>query len=597
MTGKQAQNFMNKPTTWFACKTAAIFHILFVIFLFGCSDLPTNEKRACRWAEKKLSGLTLEKKVAQLICSDISGEYIPDDDPRMVSWFKLAGEYGIGGFVLYGGTPRNVANLLNRLQKQAEIPLLISSDFEGGAGQQVAGASEFPSNMAFAAIRDEDLMFRAAKIMAEEGRGMGIHLSYTPVTDVSVSPGNPQESVRSFGGDIDLTGRMLKATIKGYHEMGMLTTAKHFPGRGDMKALPDFPGFNTLDKPAGELEKNEWRAFQAAVDAGVDFIMTEHIAVPSVAGDSMLPASVEPRLVKGIIREKLGFRGIVTTDDLWYDHVVARFGAEEVAVMALEAGHDILLKPKNPVQTIQAVVDAVKRGRISEKQIDESVYKLLCRKAWLGLDKNRYVDEDEVGKSVGNSDHQKTVKEAADRSVTLLRNEELFPLKKWEPAKGVHIAVQKEELQPNVNILCQKLALAFNGISSFILGPGTAGCYHDTVLNAARQADLVILSFFTQRTRFGDPAPLREADLILLRDIIREKPSKVVAMSYGNPYILNKIENVPAFLVGYGEGGWYGNQQIYFDTFIRIMKNEIIPCGKLPVKINEDFPVGYGLTY
>jgi beta-N-acetylhexosaminidase len=301
--------------------------------------------------------------------------------------------------------------------------------------------------------------------------------------------------------------------------------------------------------------------------------------------------------VKGIIRGKLGFKGIITTDDLWYDHVVARFGDQEVAVMALEAGHDILLKPKNPVKTIQAVVDAVKRGRISEKQIDQSVHKLLCRKAWLGLNKNRYVHEDEVGRSIGNADHQKTIQEVADRSVTLLRNDSVLPLKQWAPGKSVHIAVQKEENQPNVNILCQKLALVFDGISSYILTPGNAGCNHEMILNSARQADLIILSFFTQRTRFEDPAPLREPDLKLIRDIIGQKPGRVVAMSYGNPYILNKIENVPVFLLGYGEGGWYGNQKVYFDSFIRIMKNEIIPSGKLPVTLNDLFPVGYGLTY
>jgi len=429
--------------------------------------------------------------------------------------------------------------------------------------------------MAFAATRDTNLMYRAAKIMAEEGRAMGIQLTYTPVTDVSISPDNPQESVRSFGGDINLNGRMLKAYVKGYHEIGMLTTAKHFPGRGNMRAFPDFPGFNFLAEPAAEIEKNEFRAFQYAVDAGVDFIMTEHVAVPSVTGGSKLPASMEPKLIKGIIRDKLGFKGIITTDDLWYDYVIARFGQEEAAVKALQAGHDIVLKPKDPVATIRAIVDAVKTGRIREEQINNSVYKLLVYKAKLGLHKNRLVDEDRIGQMVGTVAHQKVIQEVADRSVTLLLNENVFPLKAWDPRTTVHMTLQKDDDQPAVKELVLKMTAAFPGITNFSLKPGQGQPYYQNVLKAAATAEMVILSLFIQRTRHGVAAPIREEDLKLINQLIAAKPGKVIAMSFGNPYLIMKIGNIPAFLTGYGETGWYGNQPVYFDSFIRILKGEL----------------------
>jgi beta-N-acetylhexosaminidase len=575
----------------------AIF-LLSLCCLTDCSDnKSSNTDEAGNWAKATLSSLTLEKKVAQLICMDISGNYLPEDNPRFESWLRLAGQNGIGGFVLYGGTPDNVALLLNRLQQQAEIPLLISADFEGGPGQQVTGASEFPANMAFAATRDENLMYRAAKIMAGEGRAMGIHLTYTPVTDISISPDNPQESVRSFGGDIDLNGLLLRAYVKGYHEIGMLTTAKHFPGRGNMKAFPDFPGFNYLADPAGEIEKNEFRAFQYAVDAGVDFIMTEHIAVPSVTGGSKLPASVEPKLVKGIIREKLGFKGVITTDDLWYDQVTARFGVEDVAVKALIAGHDIVLKPKDPVKTIQAIVAAVREGRIHEEQIDASVYKLLIIKAKLGLHKNRLVDVSRIGLAVGTVAHQKVVSEVADRSITLLRNEGVLPLKAMDPKRTVHVIIQKDDDQPNARELAVKMTAAFPGIASFTLKPGVAESYYEQAGKAAAQADLVILSFLVPRTRHGDPAPVRDQDLKLIQNLIASKPGKLIAMSFGNPHLIRKMEKIPAFLTGFGEGGWYGNQTVYFDSFIRILKGELTPSGKLPLNVYQDFKIDFGLTY
>ena len=569
--------------------------LFFQVLVLPLASAQVNETEVL--ALKTLVSLTLEKKAAQLVCVEISGNYLPDDDPKLKSWMGLARDYGIGGFVIYGGTPHSVGIILNKLQQAAAIPILISTDFEGGPGQQVTGASEFPSNMAFAATGDADLMYRAAKIMGSEGKALGIHLTYTPVSDISLSPDNPQESGRSFGGDFVLMKKMLNAYVKGYHESGMLTTSKHFPGRGDMKGGPSYPSFTTLNKSSAEFFANEFTAFQYAVDAGVDFMMTEHIAVPSVADGSMLPASVEPKLVKGIIRDKLGFKGIITSDDLWYDHVIARFGKEEVAVMALVAGHDIVLKPKDPVATIQAIVDAVRKGRLTQEQIDQSVYKLLYKKFSLGLNQNRMINIDNISRVVGTIEHRAVVQEVADRSVTLLRNDGVLPLKSWNPATTVHISIQKDEDQPNVKTLMRELSTAFPEMKHHAIKPGIAKSYYDEAEKAAVGADLVILSLFVQRTRHGEPAPLRDEDLRLINTIIGTKAGKVIAMSYGNPLLINKMKNIPSFMVGYGEGGFYGNQTVYFNSFIRILKSELVPAGKLPINVSAELKMGFGLTY
>ncbi|MEJ0056132.1 MAG: glycoside hydrolase family 3 N-terminal domain-containing protein [Bacteroidota bacterium] len=566
-----------------------------VFYQFANAQARTDE--AATLATKTLSSLSLEKKVAQLVCAEISGHYISDDDPKFLSWINLAREHGIGGFVIYGGTPHSVGILLNKLQQSAAIPILISTDFEGGPGQQVTGASEFPSNMAFAATGDAGLMYRAAKIMGSEGKALGIHLTYTPVSDISVSPDNPQESGRSFGGNLSVMKEMLNAYVKGYHESGMLTTSKHFPGRGDMKGGPAYPSFTTINKSLAELNANEFKAFQYAVDAGVDFMMTEHIAIPAITDGSMLPASVEPRLVKGIMRDKLGFKGIITSDDLWYDHVTARFGREEVAVMALMAGHDIVLKPKDPVATIQAIVDAVKKGRLTQDQIDQSVYKLLYKKFSLGLDKNKIINVDNISKWVGTIEHKTVVQEVADRSVTLLRNEGVLPLTSLNPVKTVHITIQKDEDQPNVRMLTREMTAAFPEMKQYSLKPGSGKSYYDEIIKASETSDLVILSLFVQRTRHGDPTPLRAEDLDLINKIIATKPGKVVAMSFGNPLLIKRINKIPAFMVGYGEGGFYGNQVVYFSSFIKVLKGELAPSGKLPIIVSEEFPIGTGLSY
>ena len=554
------------------------------------------------WVQKTLAGLTLEKKIAQIVTVDVVGGYITDDDPRLARWLALARDNGVGMFVFYGGTPRDVARLLNRLQKAAEIPLLISADFEGGPGQQVTGASEYPANMAFAAAGSDDLMYRAAAAAAVEGRAMGVHLTYTPVCDIAWRPDNPAESVRSFGGDLELLGRMVRAYVRGYHENGMLTSAKHFPGRGDVENMPQNPGWAWINKPAADVEAEEFRAFKLGIDAGVDFVMTEHIAVPSVTGGSELPASVEKKLVTGWLKGRLGFTGVVTSDDLWYDNVIARFGAEEVAVKAFEAGHDVILKPKDPVKAIAALAEAVRSGRIPESRVDEAVSKVLTLKARLGLYKARFVDEARVGEFVGTAAHQAIVQEVADRSLTMLKNDGVLPLSTAGAGTGtgaarkiVNINVQKVDGDPMPAALAAKLAAAFPGTRSFTLRPDMDAAYYETAWKAVGESDVVVLSLFVARNRMGDAAPLRDGDLAFLKRVIAAKPKAVVAMSYGNPQLVRKIPDVPAFLVGYGERGWFGNQGVYFDSFIKALKGELKPSGRLPVRVSEQYPIGAGL--
>jgi len=547
-----------------------------------------------KWAEPTLSKLPLEKKVAQLVFIDIAGGYITERDPRLQEWVRLVHE-GVGGIVVYGGTPRDVAALVNRLQKEAAIPLLMAADFEGGAGQQMTGATEFPANMAFAAIGSEDLMYRAAQVGAREGRAMGIHLTYSPVVDLTTRPESPAESVRSFGSDVNLLGRLVKAYIRGYLDGGMLATAKHYPGRGNVEPWPAQPVFTMIKKSASQMESEDLAAFKKAIEAGVPLVMTEHIVVPSLTDGSDLPASVERKLATGWLREKLGFQGILTTDDLWYEHVINRFGPVEVGVKALQAGHDLLLKPKDASAMIRGIVEAVRAGHVSEAHINQAARKLLYWKARLRLPANRYVNESKVNAAVGTQEHWALAQEVADRSLTLLKNDGVLPLSSGVLKNAVNISVQKLESDPAPPMLSAKLKAAFPSIRDFTLRPDLDPAGYNRVLEAAKAADLVILSLFVQRDRLGDATPLRASDLSLISRILEAKPKRVIAMSYGNPYLIRKLNGVPAFVVGYGERGWFGNQPIYFDSFIKWVKGEIKAEGRFPVNVSDEYRAGSGI--
>ena len=557
-------------------------------------DQGTTEDEANAWADKTLAELSLRQKIGQMICEQMKGD-IAADSPEFVKILDLVRNQEIGALVVYGGAPVETAKLFNHLQEASKLPLLISMDFEAGPGQQLKGATEFPGDMALAAIGSEDIAYQVGKVGATEGRACGVHLTYSPVVDVSTRPNAPASSVRSFGGDIDLVGRMAAAYIRGYQDNGMLATAKHFPGRGDVDPI-EGTEFTANNKPAKQVEAEDFRAFKAAIDAGVTYVMSEHVAVPSVTEGSQLPASVEKVLVSDWLRGKLGFKGILTTDDMWYPKVTKRFGPVKACVMAVKAGHDAVLKPADVAATIDGLVKAVEQGEISQEQIDRSVRKILYWKARLGLHKDRLVDVEKIPAVVNNEEHQRLLNTVADRSLTLLVDKGFFPIDFGRVKKTVHISVQKKPKDPNAEVVASKLKEALPGVEHFALGAkGTKPKQRQQAIEAAKEADLVVVSLFCQRARNGDTAPIRKGDLAAIEEVIRLKPNATVVISYGNPYFVERLKDATAFVVGYGEGGWYGNQTIYADSFTRLLKGQITPQGKLPVKVSDQFPIGSGI--
>jgi len=539
-----------------------------------------GDDEARRWATATLGSLSLREKAAQMVCEQIRGGYIAEDAEGYRYWSRLAEDYGIGGFVVYGGAPYETAHLLNRLQKRARFPILISADFEGGPGQQFQGASEFPANMALSAIGDERLAYEVGRVGALEGRAIGIHLTYSPVVDVQTLPDNPVLSVRSFGSDLELLGRMAAAYIRGYQENGMLATAKHYPGRGDVEILED--EFLLNRKPGARVEAEDLRAFRSAIESGVAFVMSEHIAIPALTEGSDLPASVEPKLASYWLRQRLGFQGVLTTDDLWYPKVVKRFGAERAGVMAIQAGHDVLLKPANAVATIEALVQAVESGDIPLSRIDDSVEKILYWKARLGLHRDRFVDPERIASVVGAKAHRELVREVAERSLTVLVDKGVFPTKREALGRIVYVSIQKNEGDPAPVAAAQKMREGLSVQETYLLGPGVDPARYDAAREAARTADTVVVSLFHQRNVYRDRGVLPARDLELVRGF-EAAGVRTIVLSFGNPYLAEDLRDVSAFVVGYGEGGFYGNQIVYADAFLRLLEGEIAASGRLPV--------------
>src|SRR5580698_5645059 len=395
----------------------------------------------------------------------------------------LVGQEHVGGLILVNVTngrtiakadPLEAASFINRMQRLAKIPLLVSGDFERGASMRVDATTVFPHAMAFSASRDPNEARMEGEITAKEARALGVQWLFFPDADVNNNPDNPIINIRSYGENPADVSEFVSAFIAGAHSVPtarVLTTAKLFPGHGDT-ATDTHMNLATITGDKPRLEQIEWTPFRAAIQSGTDSIMTAHIAVPAL-DEPGIPATLSPKILTGILREELGFKGIVVTDALEMGGIAKGFSVGEAAVRSLLAGADVLLMPPDGEAAIDAVAAAVRSGHISQKTIDESVMRVLTAKAHLGLATNKLVDLEAVHSVVNSPESNAVAQLIADRSVTLVRNQNDFvPLKPsgntaffilTEGSASVEgqafaLEVRKRSVMANVTILDSRMA-------------------------------------------------------------------------------------------------------------------------------------------
>jgi beta-glucosidase len=335
------------------------------------SGLPTPEQ------------LPLAAQVAQLVVVRASG-YLFDHQRRYPQW-ELANpelqrciqELGVGGVILLGASAAEVGLRTQTLQSWAEIPLLIAADVEEGVGQRFAGATHFPPPLALAAIADRatarDYATQMGAAIGQESLAIGLNWLLAPVVDVNNNPDNPVINVRAFGQTPERVGDLTQAFIAGAQTLPVLTTAKHFPGHGDT-ATDSHLQLPVIPHDRDRLNQIELVPFQGAIAAGVDAVMTAHLQVPAL--DPKYPSTLSQLTLTGLLRQQLGFGGLVVTDALVMGAIARHYGPYEAAVLALEAGADMLLMPEDPAGTIAAVCEAVKIGRLTPGRILDSVHRI-----------------------------------------------------------------------------------------------------------------------------------------------------------------------------------------------------------------------------
>jgi beta-N-acetylhexosaminidase len=580
-----------------------VYRPLMVFACFGTFFGPAGyggevSEEAAAWVNQTLGKMTLEEKVGQLIEAPCSGYDFSTTSSRFLEIKKAIKDYKVGGINIYRGTLAEVPVLINRMQDMAAIPLLITSPIENGVGYLLKGATVFPPLMALGATGSEKLAYEAGKVVGEEARVLGYHALFAPVMDVNNNPANPIINVRSFGEDPELVARLGAAYIRGIQDAGILATAKHFPGHGDTD-IDSHTSLPTIRTSAARINQVELPPFKRAIDAGVGAIMTAHIVVPPLSGDANTPATLSEPILTDLLRNSLGFQGLIVTDAMNMGAITRHYQPGEAALRALRAGADIILVPPDLDATIKHIAQAVRSETVSKtpgacslsERLNESVRRILTVKARLRLHKNRFVDVGRAQQFIASSPSAALAAEIARQSITLVKNQgALLPLpKSLQPQDVMYLSIfgDPHEGNPDIERLLRE---RLPGLACDLLDLESTEKRYTSIRDEASRHRIIIVGLFVKVRVKKGTVELPESQLNLVREI-KKRGCSVIAIAFGNPYLLRHIPEIDAYLCAYSDIG------VSQDAAIRALFGEITPQAKLPITIPDCAPRGTGLHY
>jgi len=567
--------------------------------------------------DRKISNMSLKEKVGQIFVPYVYGESPNTTNPADVAANQemygvnnaegVIRKYKPGGIIYFAwsnnvNNPAQIANLSNGIQSSAlaqrsKIPMLISTDHEQGVVVRVnEPATQFPGSMALGASRSTEHARTAATITGQELKAMGINQNFAPDADVNVNAQNPVIGVRSFGSHPGLVSDMVSAQVAGYQGgAGISSTAKHFPGHGDT-AVDSHYGLPIINHSREELNQIDLPPFQAAIDSNIDAIMTAHIVVPAL-DPSGRPATLSKPILTGLLRQEMGFKGVIVTDALTMEGVRQQFGDARVPVEAIKAGADMMLMPPDMDAAYGGVLDAVRSGEIKEKRIDASVHRILALKAKRGVFQNPHVDEGAVNSTVGTSQHKAAAGDITDDTITLVKNDtDTLPLQANSGknvlvtgAGGVAGSQADQADRSTLGSLAYQIAQRGTSTTVYETGANPDDARIAEAKTRAANNDLVVVTTNKAWASAGQQK--------LVQSLL-DSGTPVIVVATRDPYDIAYFDSAPTYLAT------YSYRAVSMESLTRVLFGEVNPTGKLPVDIPAAsdpstalYPHGYGLGY
>jgi len=552
---------------------------------------------ASAWVESTLRKMTVDEKIGQLLFTTYHGSFTATDSDAYRQLQHDVQDLHVGGFiVITHGSPLGIvksqayptAVLANQLQSKSKLPLLIGADFERGTAMRYDEGTSFPTAMAVAAAGNPRDAYTMGKITTLEARATGVHWVYAPDSDVNNNPGNPIINTRSFGENPQRVAEFVSAFVKGVEDNGGLATAKHFPGHGDTVADShiDLP---VIHANRERLERLELVPFRAAISSGVSSVMTGHLSVPAIEPDLNTPATLSQNILTGLLRQELGYQGLIVTDAMEMGGITVRFSPGEAAVRAVAAGVDCVLMSPVPDAAFEALQGAVKSGRISKERLDESVRRILQAKARLGLNTSRLVDVNALNHKFGTAPWQKEAQEISDRGVTLLRDTpHRLPLDGTKPLRALLLAFYADPEPYPGEDLERELRNRFDSVTTLRADTRfvNAGILR---LTPPDSYDVAIVAFFVRVSdRKGNvDVPAEQA---ALAEQVFKTGKPVITVGLGSPYLIERFPQAETWLAA------FGISDVAQISVARALFGEIPVRGHLPVTVpGVNLKAGFGI--
>ena len=537
-------------------------------------------KQEPKWVDSVFNKLSKKEKIAQMF---FVAAYTNKTEAFSDSIAKVIKHEKIGGLVFFQGGPGRQAILTNRYQKKARVPLLIASDGEWGLGMRLDSAMSYPYQMALGAVQDKELIYKMGLEVAKDFKRVGMHMNLAPVVDVNNNAKNPVINYRSFGEDKYNVAEKGAAYLKGMQDGGLLVSIKHFPGHGDTDVDSHFD-LPQLKFTKERLDSLEMYPFKELIKKGAAGVMIAHMNIPSLDATPNMPSTLSKPIVTNILKEQIGFKGIVISDAMGMKGVVKYFKDGEADVMGIIAGNDILELSENSKRAVKMVRQAIKDQRLSIERIDESVKKILTAKYWAGLNVKQHINEANVYEEVNRSESIVLRQQMADASMTLLRGREF--IRTLTPDKRTVILNLGTT---DVTVFQKDLQAVYKNSIVYNLAKDANANAIAKVLTEIKPEDQVIVAIVDTRIRPNNNIPL-SADLKMLITDMAKKDA--IFALFANPYNLAGLpglENAKALLVAYQK------EDFMQKAAAAVLTNQLMPTGKLPVTVNGFFKYGEGL--
>lgn len=523
-----------------------------------------------------IKNLTLDQKIGQMIIAGFPSKEYDEHLNTLI-------ENNIGNIILFVrnvGDKKSLAELNSKIQEEAiknnKVPAFISIDQEGGMVTRIyEGATFLPGNMAFAAVDDKEAVLREGEVSGEELRALGINLNLAPVLDVNNNSKNPVIGVRSYGDIPEIVAELGVNAIKGLQSKGVAATAKHFPGHGDTNldshlALPAVP--HSIER----LEQVELYPFKRAVENGVSAIMSAHVLFPAIE-EEKLPGTLSPKVLTGLLREKMGFDGLIITDCMEMKAISTYYGTTKAAVMAVKAGADLICVSHTlelQLGSFNAIKEAVLNGEIPESRIDQSVTRILAAKEKYELFSKPYADMDKVQSLVGSKEHLNFAKTLSEKSITLVRDELNFlPVKSGNimsiSTEAVILTGADDSIKKK-NSFSEAIREEFGG-DAYTISLNPEMNEIRPVIEQAKGKDLIIVGTYNAYLNCGQK--------LLIEELLKVNKN-VIVVSLRIPYDIEGFKEVHCYICA------YEYTQLSIESAIKVLSGKIKANGRLPVELN-----------